>query len=232
MTHRLPLAILFCCSMALPVLAQPDQNREPLFVSDFSTGLQAWKLMDDGWKIKTSGSGENEFRVLSLHRKKSNYRPPHRSPLHIALIKDRDFESFELNAKVLSTHKDYNHRDVCFFFGYQGPDRFYYVHLGKKMDPHANQIFIVNQKDRTKISTTTSKGTQWDDQWHDVRIRRSVASGKIEVYFDDMSRPVMTATDKTFGKGKVGVGSFDDIADFRSIEIRDWKKNEKQNRGQ
>ena len=185
--------------------------------------------MDDGWKIKTLDDGS---QALSLHQKKSNYRPPHRSPLHMALVKDQTFGSFEMNVKVKSTHEDYNHRDVCFFFGFQGADSFYYVHLGKKMDPHANQIFIVNKADRTKISTTTSEGTDWDDEWHHVRIRRSVEDGSIQVFFDDMQKPVMTATDKTFGNGKIGVGSFDDIADFQSIEIQPLEKKEKQNRGQ
>jgi hypothetical protein len=30
----------------------------------------------------------------------------------------------------------------------------------------------------------------------------------------------MAATDKTFGKGRIGVGSFDDTADFRKVQIR------------
>ena len=93
---------------------------------------------------------------------------------------------------------------MCLFFGYQDPAHFYYVHLGKKTDDHANQIFIVNGADRKKISTKTTDGTNWNDDWHSVKIVRKVADGSIEVYFDDMKTPVMTATrqDVHLGPGR------------------------------
>jgi hypothetical protein len=53
-----------------------------------------------------------------------------------------------------------------------------------------------------------------------VRIVRRVASGATEVYFDDMEQPVMTATDATFAWGSVGVGTFDDTADFDNVQVR------------
>lgn len=191
------------------------------FTADYQAGLDAWHVFDDAWKIKKAKN--DSPAVISLHVKKSNYQPPHRSPGHIALIKANSFESFELNVKVLSTHKDYNHRDVCLFFGFKSPAEYYYVHLGKKTDPHANQIFIVNNADRTKISLSTTPGTNWDEKWHDVRIKRDIKTGAIEVYFDNMDTPVMTAKDKTFGAGMIGVGSFDDTADFGKLSIRPLK---------
>lgn len=51
----------------------------------------------------------------------------------------------------------------------------------------------------------------------------SVASGEIAIYFDDMKNPVMTATDKTFSSGQIGVGTFDDISDWDDIELRGTK---------
>lgn len=213
--------LAFLTSEVLPAQEQASQSdKQPTVVKvDLTQGMQQWNCLDDAWKLV----GEGEELRLSQFRKKSNYEPKVRSPRHIALLKGHEFESFVLDVDVLSTHKDYNHRDVCLFFGFQGPSEFYYVHLGKKMDPHANQIFIVNQEPRTKISTTTTDGTDWDDQWHHVRIRRDVQKGTIEVFFDDMQKPVMTATDKTFAKGQIGFGSFDDTADFKSIRIAPLK---------
>jgi hypothetical protein len=112
---------------------------------------------------------------------------------------------------------------VCLFFGYQDPANFYYVHLGKQMDDRANQIFIVDDKPRTKISTKTTEGTPWDDNWHHLRVVRNVASGKIDVYFDDMRAPAMTAEDKTFAWGQVGIGTFDDTSAWDKIELRGVK---------
>ena len=134
---------------------------------------------------------------------------------------------FVLETKVLSTKPDYAHRDMCLFFGYQDPAHFYYVHLGKRTDDHANQIFIVNGAPRLKISTKTTAGTDWDDKWHTVRIVRRVKDGDIAVYWDDMQTPIMTATDKTFVWGRVGIGSFDDIGDFDDVKVVQAHKVEK-----
>ena len=39
------------------------------------------------------------------------------------------------------------------------------------------------------------------------------------IFPDDMTTPVQTANDKTFGLGYVGVGSFDDLGMVRNIKI-------------
>ena len=187
-----------------------------VYSTDFEDTIEDWQLVDDGWGHKTN---EDENKVLSLHKKESNYKPEVRCPRHQALLQDVTVTDFQFDLRVLSTHKDYPHRDCILIFGYQSPTEFYYVHLGKATDKHCNQIFIVNNAARTKISVTTNEGTAWNDQWHNVRIKRDVESGEIEIYFDDMETPCMTALDKTFVFGGIGVGSFDDTADFDDIKL-------------
>src|SRR5262245_50346924 len=182
---------LLLCLCAAGLLSAADAPRDlPLvFQDDFEKGADRWEPLDSkGWKVTESDRG----KVFSQFEKKSDLKPPYRSPLHIALVKDITVGDFVLEAKCQSTVKDYGHRDLCVFFGYQGPDRFYYAHLGKKTDDHANQIFIVNRADRKKISTRTTPGTNWTDGWHQIKVVRSVKDGTIEVYFDDMKTPVMT----------------------------------------
>jgi hypothetical protein len=48
---------------------------------------------------------------------------------------------------------------------------------------------------------------------------RRISDGSIEVYFDDMNTPVMTARDRTFLRGQVGVGSFDDTGDWTDVKV-------------
>jgi hypothetical protein len=141
------------------------------------------------------------------------------SPTHVALWRQSVDGSFEMNVEVISTHEDYGHRDVCFFLGWQDPAHFYYVHLAKETDPHANQIFIVDGADRKAISLETSVGTPWDSAIHRIRIRRDAETGEIPVWFDDSEKPVMRAVDKTFVSGRIGLGSFDDTADFFQLEV-------------
>ena len=206
--------------LALVASAAAAEDLPKLVEEGFEKGAERWEPTDaKAWKIEKVDSNS----VFSQFTKRSKYTPPHRSPYNIALLKDVTVGDFTLTAKVKSTHEDYPHRDACLFFGYQDPAHFYYVHLGKRADDHANQIFIVNDKPRTKISTKTTEGTPWTDEWHNVKIVRELADGTIEIYFDDMDNPVMTASDKTFVWGRIGVGSFDDTTAWDDIVLRGEK---------
>jgi hypothetical protein len=207
------LAIVVCCLSVSLAAAEPDKV---VYEDSFEKGADNWEPMDKAiWTLRQKDGNY----VYSQFKKESKYKPAVRSPVNIALLKNNDVGDFTLTAKVLSTHKDYGHRDAVLVFGYQDASHFYYVHLGKETDDHANQIFIVDGKPRTKISTKTSKGTPWDEKWHTVKIVRRVGDGTIDIYFDDMKTPVMTATDKTFAHGRIGIGSFDDTTDWDDIKL-------------
>jgi hypothetical protein len=216
----LPLALLPACVFALLVVnpnrAGEKKNPLPLvFQDNFEKGADRWQPTDaKAWRVKKTRAGHvyNQFKM-------SAYKPPHRSPHNISRVKGLFVGDFVLEAKVQSTGKDGPHRDMCLFFGYQDPAHFYYVHIAKRTDDHANQVFIVNKADRKKISTKTTKGTPWDDKWHRVKVVRTVADGNIAVFFDDMKDPIMTATDKTFTWGQVGLGSFDDSGNWADVKL-------------
>lgn len=197
--------------------APPEPELELLVEDGFNEPSEQWQMLDpDCWQWTTA----NNRTFLSLYVKQPSYEPPYRSPHHIALLDSPAVEDFELTVSVRSTEADYGHRDACLVFGFVDAKHFYYVHLGKKTDPHCNQVFIVNGADRTKITETTTEGTPWDDQWRRVKVLRDAKSGAIEIYFDDFEQPVMTATDTTFPAGKVGLGSFDDTADWDDFALR------------
>jgi len=194
-----------------------DLNGLPLvFFDDFQSGdTDRWEQSDPkAWKLIEQGSN----KVYSQFQQ-SKVETPVRSPFNRALVKDLVVGDLILDVKLQSTIKDYDHRDMCLFFGFQDPAHLYYVHLGKKADDHANQIFIVNNEPRRKISTTSTAGTAWTDDWHHARVVRKVDTGTIQVYFDDMEKPVMTATDKTFAWGQVGIGTFDDTGNFDDVIV-------------
>jgi hypothetical protein len=125
----------------------------------------------------------------------------------------------------MQTGKEYGHRDLCFFFGYQDSSHFYYVHLATVADPHANSIFLVNGAPRVSIAQKRTNGTDWKTGFHRIRIVRNVETGTIRVYFNDMKVPVMETVDKTFLVGEVGLGSFDDTGDFDNLSIRGTRVN-------
>lgn len=198
-------------------LAPDVGTKLPLvFCDNFASGMAThWEPSDPAaWRVAKVGD-----KFVYEQFQASKVKTPVRSPFNRSMIKDIKVGSFVLDVKLQSTIKDYGHRDMCLFFGYQDPAHLYYVHLGKQADDHANQIFIVNDAPRTKISLTSTKGTPWTDGWHHARLVRDLDNGTIEVFFDDMTKPAMTAKDKTFGAGQVGVGSFDDTGRFEAVYL-------------
>ena len=138
----------------------------------------------------------------------------------MALIKGQNFGSFVLEADLQQTGRVYNHQDMCVFFGFQDKSHFYYTHISKAMDDHANNVFVVDGTPRLKISTKTNDGQNWKPQvWHKIRLERDIDTGTIRLFFDDMSQPVMEASDKRFGVGGIGFGSFDDSGKIDNIRI-------------
>lgn len=219
--QRLSLCALVCLMSWAVFAAEPEPaqkllDQPLLFQEDFeSAAVDRWAPSDPAaWKII-----EQEGNHVYSQFQASKVETPVRSPFNRSLVKDLIVGDMVLDVQLQSTIKDYAHRDMCLFFGYQDPAHMYYVHLGKQADDHANQIFIVNGAPRKKISTESTAGTNWDDAWHHVRVVRKVESGVIEVYFDNMDKPVMRAQDTTFAWGQVGVGSFDDTGNFDRVLV-------------
>jgi hypothetical protein len=197
---------------AAPVLA-PFTLRADL---EDPRAIDAFAFSDAAaWRVSADGRG----RSLELHGA-SRYQPPHRSPLNIALLTDLAVGDFVLEADLKQTGRDYGHRDMCVFFGFQDPAHFYYAHIATKTDDHAHNVFIVDGAARRKISTFTTDGVDWGrDAWHRVRVERSLETGVIRVFFDRMDEPIMEAQDRTFGFGHVGFGSFDDTGRIDDIRL-------------
>ncbi len=193
-----------------------EGNGLPLvFSENFEGGSERWETTDPkSWEL-ISKSGKKSF---GLNKRISDYQPKVRSPHNIALIKDLQLQDFVLIFKVRSTKDTGNHRDCCAFFCHQDAEHFYYVHLGAKPDPASGQIMIVNNEPRRPLTDNT-KLVPWNDEWHTVKVVRGSEAGTIDVYFDDMKTPHMSAKDTTFGKGRLGIGSFDDMNAFDDIRI-------------
>jgi hypothetical protein len=198
------------------VLADDASSLPRVFTDDFERGADRWQPTDPGaWRIVESDRGKvyNQFQ-------QSDYQPPHRSPYNISLLKDILLSDFELTVDLQSTNvKAGNHRDMCVFFGYQDPAHFYYVHLGQRPDPHSSQIMRVDDAPRVMITKNQTPGIPWTEGWHRVKVVRRTDDGTIEVYFDDMDKPVMVAQDKTFTWGQVGIGSFDDHGNWDHFQL-------------
>jgi hypothetical protein len=211
------LALVSICSLGL-FAADLPKDYQLLYEQTFDSAevVQSFEMTDtNAWKFAREGQGG----ALEL-AKQSKYQPPVRSPVNIALINDKVFGDFILEVDLIQTGREYGHRDMCLFFGFQRPGQFYYVHIATKADPNAHNIFLVNDQPRTNIAKSTTTGVNWGlEVWHKVRLERKTADGTIKVYFDDLIHPIMVAQDKTFGEGRIGFGSFDDTGKIDNIKI-------------
>jgi hypothetical protein len=205
-------------------------NLPLLLDENFSSGADRWQpASPEAWKVidlEEGGKAFSSFKVTNLTKKL-----PFRSPWDVALLKDLSVGDFVLEVKMRETAHEYPHRDSCLLFGYQDPSHFYYVHFAPVTgDPHADQVFIVNNADRASITDPdhVSTGAHWGDQktWHRLKIVRNVDSGLIEAYFHeddapftDADKPLMMAHDKTFTSGRIGVGTFDDTCDIADVKL-------------
>src|SRR5436190_5067606 len=200
------LGVAFSSHAADRKLLYEQKFDSPAALKDFiMTDAKAWRF-----------SASNALELTT----QSDYKPIVRSPVNIALIADKMFEDFVLDVHLIQTGREYGHRDMCLFFGFQTPTNFYYAHIATAADPHAHNIFIVNGQPRTNIAKKTTKGVNWGlGIWHKVRLERTLADGAIRVFFDDMNETIMVAEDKTYGARYIGFGSFDDTGIIDNIRI-------------
>jgi hypothetical protein len=182
--------------------------------ADFSAarGLSQWDIDGAGrWRMLDNILALDEAAVPG---------GPIRRPGAMAIFKSAPLNAFTLEVELRSTAPvDLLVRDVLLIFGYQSPARFYYVHLAARTDAVHNGIFLVNDADRRRLDQPNSVGRLVDQSWHRVRVERD-ATGRARVFFDDDPSPVLSAVDTTLATGRVGVGSFDETAEFRRFEVR------------
>lgn len=214
----LAVGFLVSCSgadTAMPELAE-EPSMDAVVVLDASAVDSLFRYSDPA----AFAAGVEEGDVVLTAQGGAKYAPPHRSPLNIALLDAPAFGDFVLDLEMQQTGREYGHRDLCLFFGHQGPAQYYYVHIASKADPNAHNVFLVDGAPRRSFAQRTTEGIDWGspDSWHRVRLVRMGAS--IRVYFDDLETPVMEAEDSTFSVGRIGFGSFDDQGRFRRVRIQ------------
>ena len=192
----------------------PD-GYELVYSQDFTdaSALDDFTFSDKGaWRY-----GEEGGRGHLDLKGDSKYKPKHRSPLNIALIDDLLLADFVLEAEAWQTGREYGHRDLSLFFGFEGPNRYYYAHLATEPDDRAHNVFLVDNADRAPMGAIPDEGVDWGSGWKRVRVERE--DGALRIYFDGGKQPTVSTDRDPLGWGRVGFGSFDDAGRFSQIRI-------------
>ncbi|MGN6134635.1 MAG: hypothetical protein ACTHOU_09045 [Aureliella sp.] len=209
---------------AAPVQAAEPESKIPegyslVFSEDFDSEAslanfefsdpKAWRWSQQG---KTSGA-------LELFQQ-SKYETKYRSPFNMAMIASKRCGDFVVELDMKQTGKEYGHRDMCVYFDFQSPTKFYYTHLATSPDANAHNIFIVDEAPRKSFAPISPKGIDWGSDWQHVRVERQ--GDDIRVYYQDMTKPVLSAKNGTFHSGYVGFGSFDDTGMIDNVRL--WSR--------
>lgn len=178
------------------------------------------------WRPLTASKWQFPGDQVILAERGDNPGPPRRPFEYATLTSGPEFATVQIDAEVrIDEPVTRNDRDVVILFGFRSNTEFYYTHLSQDntIYPH-NGIFVVNNADRLRIDhqwngSIGAEPSIRDTEWHRIRVRHCVETGEIAVYVDDLERPRMTATDKTFDSGRVGFGSFDNFGRLRGLTL-------------
>jgi len=167
-------------------------------------GIGEWEMKDSTLIIVKNAITDKPFRVPSAR----------------AIYTAKKYGNFELSASIKSNASTEQIRgDIILIFGYQSPSQFYYAHFTGTVDDTHNGIFIVNNTDRKKLMDNNTSPFLPDRDWHNVRLTRNIKTGEIKVFVDGSVNPSLELTDKTFLKGNIGVGSFNDPGEIKDIVV-------------
>ncbi len=147
-----------------------------------------------------------------------------RAPMAWSLVRDLEVGEVVLTAHGrVATARSVPGRDLILFFGYQGPEQFYYVHFSAENSAVHNVVMRVNGADREKLPHLVQPVPRLlSDGFHTIRIWHQPDTGDIIAWCDDMEVPIMHARDeeRLFRRGRVGIGSFDDLGWFDWFEVK------------
>ena len=114
-------------------------------------------------------------------------------------------------------------RSLMLVFAYQDAAHFNYVHLstdaGTRVAVH-NGVFHVYGGERVRISNADGPPAfAQNNRWYRAELTHDARTGAVAVTVDGKSVPALRAVDVSLGPGKMGVGSFDETAQFRNLKI-------------
>ncbi len=141
-------------------------------------------------------------------------------PANIAILNNRVFGDFILEADVMPGKDTSGLSEVCLFLGIRDLTRYYYVQLSNRSDSLSHGIYLVKNSVRLRLSGDSLPPVRWkNDSWHKIRLERDIVKRTIVVYVDNMTQPVLRIKDYELIMGSVGLGTFSTSGRFDNIKI-------------
>jgi hypothetical protein len=167
------------------------------------------------WKIDREGGVE----TMRLFQPRGPAAPPApRRPIQFALTGDADYASVTVEAEVKPLG-----RSLILVFAYRDEAHFDYAHFSTDTaakQPVHNGVFHVYGGERVRISGEGGPAAfPASGQWYRIRLTHDARTGRIDGFAGGKPLPSLKAVDLSLGGGRVGIGSFDETAEFRNVRI-------------
>ena len=146
-----------------------------------------------------------------------------RRPNQFAILEAGPYKKvvFEVEVKKEPADLRNRHTSLMFAYAFQDEAHFNYVHVSvdaAKQQPVHNGVFHVFGGERVRISPLEGPHTL-EEKWQKVRVEFDGSTGRVKCFVDGQTSPSITAIDESLRWGKIGIGSFFDIGDFRNFKI-------------
>jgi hypothetical protein len=165
------------------------------------------------WRISREESGA----ILHLVHPREPLDGPRR-PIQFALTSVPPYDTLTVEADVKPIGKS-----LIVVFAYQDEAHFDYAHLSidtGRQAPMHNGIFHVYGGERVRISDPEGPPAfPRNDRWYHAKLTHDAKTGTVAVSVDGQLVPALRAVDMSLGPGKIGLGSFDETAEFRNVRI-------------
>lgn len=170
------------------------------------------------WRVTT----DSGTPMLELNTGREPLPGPRR-PFQFAIAQTGDFTKVTVEADMRPRK-----RSMIIVFDYRDPAHFDYAHLstdtGRKQPVH-NGVFHVFGGERVRISSQDGPAAfAAKDRWYHVVLNYDGAKGEVRVKVDGKEVPALHAFDLSMNSGKVGLGSFDEVGDFKNVKIHGTSK--------
>lgn len=229
MARRVTLALSGCLLMVctgLPAVSSAEPAADPSATCNVGTSKVTNVMAAENWRPLHPEKWQFPGTEVIQAQRGDDPGPPRRPFEYATLLAGPRFASVQIDAEVrIDEPVTRNDRDVVILWGWQSDTQFYYTHLSQDntIYPH-NGIFVVNNADRLRIDdqwngTIGAPPSIKDTNYHKIRVRYCAETGRISVYVDTFDQPRITATNKTFGAGRIGFGSFDNFGRIRNLTI-------------
>lgn len=166
------------------------------------------------WQI----DADNGSPVLRLKTGKEPPASGPRRPQQFAIAQTPPFSDLIVEADVKPLGKS-----LMIVFAYRDPAHFDYAHLSldaATAQPHHNGIFHVYGGERVRISSEAGPAAfTTESAWHHVVLTHDGKTGEVNVSVDGKPVQALHANDVSLLSGRVGLGSFDETAEFKNVRI-------------